>query len=47
MRISSGQMNLLRPSKAPVKFASTPAPPNPRVNSALHHTTTPNNYRRF
>lgn len=42
-----GQMNLLRPSKAPVKFASTPAPPNPRVNSALHNTVTPNNYRRF
>ena len=35
---------MIRPSKAPVKFG--PAPPT-HVNSALHNSTTPNNYRRF
>ncbi len=41
----SGQLNTIRPTKgAVVKF--TPGP-NPRPNSALNNTTTPNNYRRF
>lgn len=44
---SSGQMNMIRPSKASVKFAPGPTPPNPRANSALYNTITPNNYRRF
>jgi len=40
-----GQLNTIRPTKgAVVKF--TPGP-NPRPNSALNNTTTPNNYRRF
>ena len=38
---------MIRPSKASVKFAPGPTPTNPRTNSALHNTTTPNNYRRF
>jgi hypothetical protein len=40
----SGQLNTIKPSRPPVKFG--PGPPQ-HVNSALHNTTTPNNYRRF
>ncbi|CAF2601580.1 unnamed protein product [Rotaria sp. Silwood2] len=39
-----GQLSTIRPTKSPVKFAPGP---NPRANSALQNTTTPNNYRRF
>ncbi|CAF1242336.1 unnamed protein product [Adineta ricciae] len=39
-----GQLNTIRPCKSSVKFAPGP---NPRVNSALYNTPTPNNYRRF
>jgi hypothetical protein len=40
----SGQLNTIRPSRPSVKFGPGP---QQHVNSALHNTTTPNNYRRF
>jgi hypothetical protein len=39
-----GQLNTIRPVRPPVKFGPGP---QQHVNSALHNTKTPNNYRRF
>ena len=41
-----GQLNMVRPTQAPVKFTAGPTT-NHRANSALYNTKTPNNYRRF